>query len=78
MVFPSFFVRVRAIIMRDRLAEFRGATTGGLIECDHANVVKLAGEQDPSDADECTSHWQKRLRSLLFDYFNDPDLVPQS
>ncbi|MCP5229135.1 hypothetical protein [Accumulibacter sp.] len=50
MAFPGFFATVPSIVMRDRLAEFLGASDDGLIEYGYADAVKLAGHSCPTVA----------------------------
>ena len=50
MAFPSFFSEVPPIIVHDRLAEFLGASDGGVIEYRYADAVKLAGHSCPTVA----------------------------
>lgn len=50
MDFPSFFRDVRRITVRDPLAEFLGAATGGIIEYGYVDAVKLAGHSCPTVA----------------------------
>ncbi len=50
MGFPDFFDAVPGIVLRDPLAEFLGAATGGLIEYRYADAVRLAGHSCPTVA----------------------------
>lgn len=50
MDFPSFFAQVPRIRLRDPLAEFLGATGGGLLEYGYADAVRLAGHSCPTVA----------------------------
>ncbi|SMB26013.1 conserved protein of unknown function [Sterolibacterium denitrificans] len=47
---PEFFSVVPTLTLRDPLAEFLGATTGGLIEYSYLDAVKLAGHSCPTVA----------------------------
>lgn len=48
--FPEFYGRVRAIVVRDPLAEFLGAADGGVIEYSYLDAVKLSGHSCPTVA----------------------------
>lgn len=50
MNFPDFFDAAPRLLMRDPLADFLGAATGGLIEYRYADAVKLAGHSCPTVA----------------------------
>jgi len=64
--FPAFFAQVPSIILRDRLADFLGAATGGLIEYGYADAVRLAGHSCPTIAGSyLLSH--RALRALYGD-----------
>jgi hypothetical protein len=47
---PAFFAQVPAIRVRDPLAHFLGAATGGVLEYGYADAVKLAGHSCPTVA----------------------------
>lgn len=63
MIYPDFFDAVPRIRLRDPLAEFLGATEGGIIEYSYLDVVKLAGHSCPTVA---SAYWLTRqaLRAL--------------
>jgi len=67
---PAFFGEVRRIVVRDPLAEFLGATEGGIIEYGYADAVKLAGHSCPTVA---AAYWMT-LKALAALY---PDGPPQ-
>lgn len=50
MAFPSFFAEIPPIVLHDRLAQFLGASDGGIIEYRYADAVKLAGHSCPTVA----------------------------
>ena len=50
MSFPSFFDDIPPIVVHDRLAEFLGATEGGIIEYRYTDAVRLAGHSCPTVA----------------------------
>ena len=50
MQFPEFFAAAPRIALRDPLAAFLGAASGGIIEYQYADVVKLAGHSCPTVA----------------------------
>jgi hypothetical protein len=50
MHYPEFYDAVPRIRLRDPLAEFLGASTGGVIEYGYVDVVKLAGHSCPTVA----------------------------
>ena len=47
---PDFFDKVPPIVIADPLAEFLGATEGGLLEYRYVDAVKLAGHSCPTVA----------------------------
>lgn len=67
---PAFFGEVGRIVVRDPLAEFLGATEGGIIEYGYADAVKLAGHSCPTVA---AAYWMTR-KALAALY---PDSLPQ-
>lgn len=50
MQFPDFFATAPVIRMRDPLADFLGATAGGVLEYRYADAVRLAGHSCPTVA----------------------------
>jgi formylmethanofuran dehydrogenase subunit E len=68
--FPAFFDEVRRIVIRDPLAEFLGASEGGLIEYGYLDAVKLAGHSCPTVA---AAYWMT-LKALQHLY---PDSLPE-
>ncbi|MGB0127870.1 MAG: hypothetical protein WBP72_09535 [Rhodocyclaceae bacterium] len=50
MPYPDFFDAVPRVRLRDPLAEFLGAATGGIIEYGYVDAVKLAGHSCPTVA----------------------------
>ncbi len=48
--FPAFFATTPAIVVADGLADFLGATRGGVIEYGYADAVRLAGHSCPTVA----------------------------
>lgn len=48
--FPEFFADAPTIRLRDPLADFLGASAGGVLEYGYADVVKLAGHSCPTVA----------------------------
>ena len=50
MSFPPFFDDIPPIVVHDRLAEFLGATEGGIIEYRYTDAVRLAGHSCPTVA----------------------------
>ena len=70
MRFPDFFDAVPAIVLHDPLAEFLGATEGGLIEYRYIDAVRLAGHSCPTVA----AAWGMTRRALAALY---PDSTPQ-
>ena len=50
MASPAFFARLPPITLRDRLAEFLGASSDGLVEFRYLDAVKLAGHSCPTVA----------------------------
>ena len=48
--YPAFYDQVRTITLRDPLAEFLGAASGGLITYSYVDAVKLAGHSCPTVA----------------------------
>lgn len=57
---PEFFDAVSPIVMRDPLAGFLGAASGGVIEYRYLDAVKLAGHSCPTVA----AAWQLTCRAL--------------
>ena len=57
---PEFFDAVSPIVMRDPLAGFLGAASGGVIEYRYLDAVKLAGHSCPTVA----AAWQLTRRAL--------------
>lgn len=70
MRFPAFFDAVPGIVLHDPLAEFLGATEGGLIEYRYVDAVRLAGHSCPTVA----AAWGMTRRALAALY---PDGTPQ-
>lgn len=50
MAHPAFFDQVPSIVMRDRLAEFLGASSDGLMTYQYIDAVRLAGHSCPTVA----------------------------
>jgi len=48
--YPAFYDKVEPFILKDDLAEFLGATEGGIIQIDYIDCVKLAGHSCPTVA----------------------------
>lgn len=55
---PEFFDAVPRLTLRDPLAEFLGASAGGVIEYSYLDVVKLAGHSCPTVA---SAYWLTHL-----------------
>jgi formylmethanofuran dehydrogenase subunit E len=70
MGFPAFFDEVRRIVVHDPLAEFLGASDGGLIEYRYVDAVRLAGHSCPTVA---AAYWMT-LKALEHLY---PDALPE-
>lgn len=60
MTHPGFFEAVPPLVVRDPLAGFLGAASGGLIEYRYVDAVKLAGHSCPTVA----AAWQLTRRAL--------------
>ncbi|MEY3746930.1 MAG: hypothetical protein RL194_389 [Pseudomonadota bacterium] len=58
MKYPAFFDAVPAITLSDPLANFLGATDGGLIEYRYIDAVKLAGHSCPTVA---SAYWMTSM-----------------
>lgn len=69
MSYPDFFDAVPKISLHDPLAEFLGATEGGILQYGYFDAVKLAGHSCPTVA---SAYWltYKALASLY------PDAMP--
>jgi hypothetical protein len=50
MKYPAFFDEIPAIVLNDPLANFLGATEGGMLEYRYIDAVKLAGHSCPTVA----------------------------
>lgn len=50
MSLPSFYAKAPRMVVHDALAEFLGASDGGLIEYGYADVVRVAGHSCPTVA----------------------------
>ena len=50
MTTPAFFAQLPALVLRDPLAEFLGASSDGLVEYRYIDAVKLAGHSCPTVA----------------------------
>lgn len=66
MLTPDFYTAIPTLKLRDPLAEFLGACSGGVIEYSYLDVVKLAGHSCPTVA--CT-YWitHQALKALYGD-----------
>lgn len=66
MSYPGFFDAVPKINLHDPLAEFLGATQGGILQYGYIDAVKLAGHSCPTVA---SAYWStyKALASLYSD-----------
>lgn len=67
MLFPAFFHAAPTITLRDPLAEFLGASPGGVIEYCYADAVRLAGHSCPAVA----SAWLMVVNGLSYLYDDD-------
>lgn len=67
---PAFYSEVRRLTLHDPLAEFLGATEGGIIEYGYIDAVKLAGHSCPTVA---AAYWMT-LKGLAHLY---PDSLPE-
>ncbi|MBI5110240.1 MAG: hypothetical protein HZA62_16005 [Rhodocyclales bacterium] len=67
---PAFFDAIPGIVLHDSLAEFLGATEGGLIEYRYVDAVRLAGHSCPTVA----AAYGMTRRALLALY---PDTLPE-
>lgn len=67
---PAFYGEVRRLTLHDPLAEFLGATEGGVIEYRYIDAVKLAGHSCPTVA---AAYWMT-LKGLAYLY---PDSLPE-
>ena len=70
MSFPPFFDDIPPIVVHDRLAEFLGATEGGIIEYRYTDAVRLAGHSCPTVA----GAYLLTRRALAALY---PDVLPE-
>lgn len=70
MTFPAFFNEVATITLHDPLAEFLGASAGGLLTYGYTDAVKLAGHSCPTVA----GAYLMTLKALGKLY---PDKVPE-
>lgn len=69
MSYPDFFDKVPRISLHDPLAEFLGATQGGILQYGYFDAVKLAGHSCPTVA---SAYWST-YKALAFLY---PDTAP--
>lgn len=69
MNYPDFFDAVPGIDLYDPLAEFLGATEGGILQYGYVDAVRLAGHSCPTVA---SAYWST-CRALAFLY---PDTMP--
>lgn len=70
MKYPAFFDEIPAIVLNDPLANFLGATEGGMLEYRYIDAVKLAGHSCPTVA---AAYWMTymALRALY------PEQMPE-
>lgn len=69
MRYPNFFDAVPKISLHDPLAEFLGATQGGILQYGYIDAVRLAGHSCPTVA---SAYWST-CKALAFLY---PDTMP--
>ena len=69
MSYPDFFDEVPRISLHDPLAEFLGATEGGILQYGYFDAVRLAGHSCPTVA---SAYWST-CKALAFLY---PDTMP--
>ncbi|MDP4028973.1 MAG: hypothetical protein Q8P42_08410 [Gallionella sp.] len=69
MIYPDFFDEVPRISLHDPLAEFLGATQGGILQYGYVDAVRLAGHSCPTVA---STYWST-CKALAFLY---PDTLP--
>lgn len=69
MNYPNFFDAVPGISLYDPLAEFLGATQGGILQYGYVDAVRLAGHSCPTVA---SAYWST-CKALAFLY---PDTMP--
>lgn len=69
MKYPDFFDAVPGISLYDPLAEFLGATEGGILQYGYIDAVRLAGHSCPTVA---SAYWSTR-KALAYLY---PDTTP--
>ena len=69
MTYPDFFDEVPKVSMYDPLAEFLGATEGGILQYGYIDAVRLAGHSCPTVA---SAYWST-CKALDFLY---PDTMP--
>lgn len=69
MNYPDFFDAVPGISLYDPLAEFLGATEGGVLQYGYLDAVRLAGHSCPTVA---SAYWST-CKALAFLY---PDTIP--
>lgn len=69
MIYPDFFDEVPRISLHDPLAEFLGATEGGILQYGYIDAVRLAGHSCPTVA---SAYWST-CKALAYLY---PDTMP--